>query len=347
MKETPNRVDNEIRALEDEMRRKYGKNSLNDLITPPSTYRSYVAPAFLRKLKPVLQWAAVALGLYYLFAPASYTVTLEGKLVAREMRRIDAKIGGEIVSVAKSNGDPVRVGEVIGRLYSATLHRETERLAAEVGVLETELQGLRQNLESEGELVGTYQRLFQAGDLARVQLSRQQIKAREAKNRLDVKEAELYERKIRLSNIQAQLVDEIIRSPFDGMIITPIEEKVNSLVREGESLGEVAFGGLQFEFGVKEDAVQSIALGQILAIDLEAFPGETFTAKVEEMRPIVHEENPKPWIKTYNVRVLASSVTPLPEGARIGMTARSRVAVKHRISRVMRWIQILKTRIKA
>lgn len=341
-----NGVEKEIRALEAEMRKRYRERAPTVLRPPDSVYRSYKVPPFWRKAKRMFQWGGALWVFYLLFFPAHESVLLEGRLIAREMRRIDAKVAGEVISLTKSNGDFVSKGEVIGRMHSPFLHQELARLRAEIEVLKTELGGIRTNLEIQEKLFASYRRLFYLGGISRMKLEIEKMKVKEAKTMgLDVKEAELRERGVRLRNLEARLRDEIIVSPFEGILTSPLEEKLHAQVREGETLAEGAFGGMLFEFRVREEAVRSIDAEQVVWVNLEAFPGKKLKGKVEEIRPIVFEDNPKPWIKAYNARILVSSLEPLPSGARLGMTAKSRIHLKHRRSPALAWLKEWKTRL--
>jgi multidrug efflux pump subunit AcrA (membrane-fusion protein) len=328
-----------LRVLEDEMKARYSEKAPSVLKPPEGVYRSYKVPPFWKKIKKNLQWGGLAFGLWFLFFPVKQQVPLEGKLIAHEMRVIDAKLDGELILITKSNGASIKKGELIGKLYNSLLHQERERLEAEILTLGTELAGLKQKSESLQSIYSRYKRLYDEGGLSSVEFDLQKIKTQEIENQFKVKEAEYRERKIRMANLEKRLADEVILSPVDGTITSPIAEKLNARVRENDSLCDVAVGGMRFEFKVKEEAVRSIDIGQILPINLEAFPGKTFKGKVDEIRPIVFEDSPKPWMKNCNARVLVSIVTALPAESRFGMTAKSRVRLKERTSRVSRWLR--------
>jgi len=344
------RIEAGIRALEEEMRERYGEHGQNggngsepSVLTPPEdkVYRSYEVPIFWKKTAKHLKLAGALLLLYFLFFPVSLSFPLNGKLIAREMRVIDSKLDGELVSVFKSGGEAVEEGEVIGRISSPALHGEKVRLEAEIAILQTELDGIQKSFEAGQRQFDTYKRLYEEGDLARLKFQDEEIKLKELENRFAVKEAEANERKIKLSNLEKKLEAEVIKSPITGVITSSIQEKLNSLFKEGEQIAEIAYGGMRFEFRVKEQAVRAIQIGQKVKIKLDAFPGKRIEGNVDDIRPIVIEDNPKPWEKVYNARILVSAHTPLPGEARVGMSAKSQILLKQRMSRFMMWFQNL------
>lgn len=328
-----------LRVLEDEMKARYNEKAPSVLKPPEGVYRSYKVPPFWKNLGKSLKWGGLVFVIYFLFFPVNQQVPLEGKLIAYEMRVIDVKLDGELISISKANGAVLKKGEEIGKIYNSSLHQERERLAAEIQTVKTELAGLKQKSESLQTIYSQYEHIYKKGWMGLDGLQLQKILTQEAESQYKVKEDEYRERKIRMANLEKRLADEVILSPFDGIITSPIAEKLNARVKENDSLCDVAVGGMRFEFKVKEAAVRSIDVGEILPISLEAFPGKMFKGKVDEIRPIVFEDSPKPWMKSYNARVLVSSVTALPAESKFGMTAKSRVQLKERISRISRWLR--------
>ncbi len=331
-------------ALEAEMRKRYAENEPS-VLKPPvdeaSIYRTSEATIFFKKMVKWLQWVGAILVLYVLFVPVSLSFPLRGKLIAREMRTLDAKTSGELILITKSNGDYVKEGDEIGRISNPYLHQEKKRLEAETQTIETELSGIARPLEIEQKKLATYTRLYEEGDLARLRLEEEEMRVEELAGRFAVKDAEVYEHKVRLSNLEKQLEGELIISPFSGVITSPIQDKLNSHIKEGENICDVAYGDMRFEFRVKEQAVRAIEIGQKVKIRLDAFPGLKIEGRVDDIRPIVIEDNPKPWLQAYNARILVSSLTTLPKEARLGMSAKSQIRLKQKMSRFEMWLQNL------
>lgn len=307
-------------------------------------YRSYVNPPLLIKLKSLLRWVVWVLIAFWLFFPSFQTIPIDGKVVASQMRKIDVKLDGEMVSIFKSNGSAVKKNEVIGKMRNTFLRNEQQRIEAEIKILEAESEALRQDLLGAEKILISYRRLFEGGDLPRIKLELQEREVQQSQNRLTIKQTEMNERKIRLDNLKTRLVNENILSPFEGIITSAIEEKEHAYLREGDTLCEIASGRKMLEFDVREEALQSLEIGQMINAKFEAFPSKTFYCQVKEIRPLVFEERPKPWLKTYNARVRAATLSPLPETARLGMTAKSQITLKQKANRISKWLQEWKDR---
>ena len=338
-------LEKEILKIEETARRQLGEKP-DIVVSPGSVYRTHKTTPLLRRASKALKYSAMVFVLYYIFFPVRHNAILDGKVIAKEMRWIDAKVDGELVLLAKSNGDIIRKGEEIGWIYSLPLHQEKDRLEAEIKVLIAQLGGLKKDIEYENGLVLRYKRLFDTGDISRIRLDEEEMKCRDIEAAISVKEAEIQERTVRLSNIKKSLKGEVVRSPFDGIITSSISEKLKSQVKIGDRLCDVAYGGMQFEFRAKEDVLSSIQVGQKLTLKIEAFPGMRLEGRVDEIRPIVMEDMPKPWMKVYNARILVSVAKTLPEGVRFGMTATSKLLLKNRMSNVSKLFYEWKTRIK-
>lgn len=338
-------IEKEIRKIGNKVKRQL-EEVPNVLKSPNLPYRMHKTTPLLRRASKTLKYFVMGFVVYYLFFPMQHSAILDGKLIAKEMRRIDAKVDGELVSLVKSNGDAIRKGEEIGRVYSLPLRQEKDRLDAEIKILIAQLDGLKKDIEYENGLVLRYKSLFDAGDISRIRLDQEEMKCRDIETAISVKEAQAQERIVNLSNIKKSLKGEVIRSPFDGIITSSIGERLKSQVKIGDRLCDVAYGGIQFEFRIKEDVIRSIQVGQKLTLKIEAFPGMRFEGRVDEIRPIIMEDMPKPWTKVYNARILVSVAKTLPEGVRFGMTAISRLLLKNRMSNVSKWLYEWNARMK-
>ena len=338
-------LEKEILKLEETARRQFDEIP-NILMPPKSVYRTHKTTPLLRRVFKALRYSAMVFALYYIFFPVRHNAILDGKVIAKEIRRIDAKVDGELVVLTKFNSNLVKKGEEIGRIYSLPLHQEKDRLGAEIGILMAQLSGLKNDIEYENGLVLQYKRLFAAGDISRMRLDEEEMKARDLDTAILVKKAEIQERTIRLSNIRKLLKGELICSPFDGVITSPIGERLRSQVKVGDHLCDISSGGMQFEFRVKENAIRSVQVGQKLTVRIEAFPGKSFEGTIDEIRPIVMEDSPRPWMKVYNARILVSGAKPFPESMRLGMTATSKIALKDRMSNASKWLYEWRERIR-
>ncbi len=338
-------LEKEIKKIEETARRQF-EEIPNILMPPKSAYRTPRITPLLRRSSKVLRYSAMAFALYYAFFPIKHSATLEGKLIAKEIRRIDAKVDGELVILTKFNSNSIKKGEEVGRIYSLSLHQEKDRLEAEIKILMAQLSGLKNDIEYENVMVLQYKKLFVAGDISRMRLDQEEMKARDFEAAILVKEAEVQEKTVKLSNIKKSLRGELIRSPFDGVITSPIGERLRSQVKIGDHLCDISSEEMQLEFRVKENAISSIRAGQKMIVRIEAFPGKSFEGTIDEIRPIVIEDLPKPWMKVYNARILVSGAKPFPESVRLGMTATTKIALKDRMSNVSKWLYEWRERIR-
>lgn len=300
-------------------------------------YRTFPTSGVWQRLKKPLRWSVPSLLFCFLFFPMRHTVVLAGKVVPRDTVTIDARVGGVVLAVETANGATVRKGDVLVRIRDTAMAQEEARLQAEREVLREQLKGLKDEREEIGKQVSMHTQLYEAGEISRVALSVHETEFRKIENRLKIKEAELVGLNVRLRQTKENQESGTVISPVDGIVTTPIKQLLSTTLLEGEPVCEIAAGGWQFEFDVKENVFSSIELGSVLPIKLSAFPSDNIRARVDEIRPIVYEDRPQPWIKSNNARIVLSLVTPSPEGLRLGMTAKSSVLAKTRKIRLWRW----------
>ncbi len=113
-----------------------------------------------------------------------------------------------------------------------------------------------------------------------------------------------------------------VRAPISGTI-TSIPVRVGSKVQQGQPVARMATTGeLELRTHVAERYIGRLELGQSAEVQLAAFPGETFAARVIELSPVVD-----PATRTMEVKLEFES----PDARlRPGMFARVRIITEER-----------------
>jgi HlyD family secretion protein len=132
-----------------------------------------------------------------------------------------------------------------------------------------------------------------------------------------------------LQNIQAQLNDTKVTSPFDGVVLkkyADIGSFVSPSVAGGSgsssssSILMIASDRLQVVVNLSEAQIAQVKLGQTVTIKADAVPGEKFTGKVEQIAP---QATVSQNVTSFEVRVDVSGAAAL----RVGMNVDAEFAV--------------------
>ena len=191
------------------------------------------------------------------------------------LRTVTAWVGGRIDRLhVSATGEQVKRGQAIATLYSP-----------EVYSAHFDLLGARQQLE----------RLEQGATPSAIEAARAALSAaRDRLRLLGVPDAELSTME-RASKPSERIR---IRSPFSGTVIERLATQ-GSYVNTGTGLYRIAnLSRLWVQLDAYESDLGSLDVGQSVALDLEALPGQPFEGKVTFVDPVLDEKT-----RTARVRI--------------------------------------------
>lgn len=192
----------------------------------------------------------------------SQEIIAVGSLRSTESVSLSSEIAGRLVKINFREGQPVEKGTLLFELDDSIYRAEVEQARAALTLSE-------RNNE-------------RAVDL----FSRKLVSTRErdeAAAKLDVDRASL-------QLAQARAAKTRIRAPFDGIVglraVSP-----GDYVNPGQALAPLEqISALKVDFRLSEAALSRIAVGQVLNLEVDAYPGETFPGKVYAIDPSLAEE---------------------------------------------------------
>ena len=182
----------------------------------------------------------------------SRTISAVGSLRANESVTIRPEVPGKLEKVHFEEGQRVAAGTPLFTLDASLVRAEVREWEANVG--KSQRDTTRAQELSERKLI--------------------------AQQDLDAKRSELAVNQARLSSAKTRLAKTVITAPFAGVVglrqVSPGE-----YVEAGQALVDlVQLDPLKLEFRVPEIHLGKIATGQVVAVELDAFPGEKFPGTV-------------------------------------------------------------------
>ncbi len=221
-------------------------------------------------------------------------VTAVGSLVSNESVVLRPEIAGRILRISFRDGEAVQRGAVLVELDSAVQRAELQQARAKLTLAQA-------NSRRTEDL---FERKFVS------QSSRDNARA----------ELDLARAGVDLA--QARLDRTLIRAPFAGVLgirsVSP-----GDFVQDGDALINLEdIAALKLDFRLPELYLDRVQLGQVLEMVSDVLPGETFTARVEAIDPLVDAQGRA-------VRLRASLANP---GGRLrpGVFVRVRVVLAER-----------------
>jgi len=210
------------------------------------------SPAFV--VAPVLVPAIVVKG-----ESLPQTLDAIGSLEAVEQVMLSSEIAGRIVAIYFSSGSQVRAGTALAQLYDAP-----DRADRAVALSRARFSQLQYRRSQELVPIGA-----------------------EASQMLDQHEAEWAQAKSTVAQIDARLVQKVIRAPFSGQLGL---RKINlgQYVQAGDPVATLTnLDALYVNFTVPQQSLALLQPGQTVEVRSDAFPTRHFIARLVAIEPVV------------------------------------------------------------
>jgi membrane fusion protein (multidrug efflux system) len=203
------------------------------------------------------------------------TVTGIGTLEASSRIQVRPDASGYIRDIAFQRGTQVEAGQVLFRIDKDELVPRLQAAEAELGAVQNKLQRAQR----------TYRRILalrrqEAGTVDELDEARTQYQT--LQDRRDRLEAQV-------QLLKEQIQDTSIRAAVDGVVSDPMVD-IGDFVKRGRHLATlVSQSALEVRFRVGQQAMGQVRTGQDVRLSIDAWPDETFTAKVVYIAPSIDE----------------------------------------------------------
>lgn len=271
--------------------------------------------------------ALLVLAVGVAICPYPLYVTSECLILPTERVKLRPTVGGIIDEILVDEGQEVKQGQIVAKLDGRELRAKKREAEAELERLSAELERLRhgsrpEELEQQRAVVAARasDAAFAASEARRRQLmlesgveSRQQVEEgrrnlrmkreahaeakaglrllRAGSRREDIaaKEAQLAGARAQLELVDDQLERLLLRSPIDGVVLTPrFRERLHERVEAGGLACEIASTRvMRAEIMVPEREADTIRVAMPAVIKVESYPTRPFVGEVNFIAPAV------------------------------------------------------------
>jgi HlyD family secretion protein len=251
----------------------------------------------------VLALVGVGAGAYYMNRPAKEpdvrtapvtrgdivdVVAATGTLEAVTTVQVGTQVGGIIQELYADFNSIVKKGQVIARLDPTLLQTNIEQQRANVTRSEADLDRLKVALDDAQQKLDRAKALFDKNLLPRTDLDTAQVNVQSAKAQIKSSEAALVQAKSQLNTAEVNMAHTVITAPIDGIVISRAVEP-GQTVNAGMSAPTLYvlaadLTKMQVNANIDEADVGRMRPGQNVTFRVDAFPNETFTGAVEQVR---------------------------------------------------------------
>lgn len=231
----------------------------------------------------------------------SASLNASGYIVAQRKAAIASKGTGRLVFLGVVEGDQVKKNQIIARLENDDILAQLDEAKANLKLVEADIISLKNNYEREKEL------------FEKKLSSEQSLELAEAGYKRILASAEII--KARIKQLEVALENTIIRSPFDGTILTKNAEVGEIVAPFGGGINSKTavvtvadMNSLLVETDVSESNIEKIKPNQDCQIVLDAYPEKSYQGYVFKIVPTADRSKAtvlvKVGFKDYDSRVL-------------------------------------------
>ena len=198
-------------------------------------------------------------------------ISFTGELVPSEVVEIVARFDGDLESVLVRAGQAVRRGDPLARYKAREVRGAWEAAQAE-------LQAAQANLSAAESAVRRAKRLVAAGAAAPAELETAEAQHKAAEAAVRAAQAAL-----NTAEEDAEKLD--VPSPIDGIVSKTYVHSGDRTAVGDRVLQLVDTRTLELSATVPSEALPSVQPGTPIEFHIDAFPGETFTGRVDRLNP--------------------------------------------------------------
>jgi HlyD family secretion protein len=251
----------------------------------------------------VLALVGVGAGAYYMNRPVKEpdvrtapvsrgdivdAVAATGTLEAVTTVQVGTQVGGIIQELYADFNSIVKKGQVIARLDPTLLQTNIEQQRANVTRSEADLDRLKVTLADAQQKLDRSKALVAKSLLPQSDLDAAQVNVQSAQAQIKSSEAALVQAKSQLNTAEVNLAHTVITAPIDGIVISRAVEP-GQTVNAGMSAPTLYvlaadLTKMQVNANIDEADVGRMRPGQVVTFRVDAFPNDTFTGSVEQVR---------------------------------------------------------------
>jgi RND family efflux transporter MFP subunit len=213
-------------------------------------------------------------------------VLVVGNLIGAATVEAVPKINGRLDTVNVKLGDPVRRGQIIAKVEDREIQEQVKQAEAQFNVSratirqrEADLKLAQTNLERNKSL------------LDRQLLPRQTFDDTEARHQaalaqVDLAKAQFEQASSRLDELRINLGNTVIASPVDGFVGKRFLDPGGFVGPNTPVASLVDIRSVRMVANLVEKDVKRVTVGTPAAVEVDAFPGETFEGRVSRVAPV-------------------------------------------------------------
>jgi RND family efflux transporter MFP subunit len=219
-------------------------------------------------------------------APVAEQILVVGNLIGAATVEIVPKVNGRLETISVKLGDSVRRGHTLARVEDSEIREQVRQAEASFQVSQATIR------QREADLKLAKTNLDRSRSLVDRQLLPQQTyddneaRYQAAVAQLDLARAQFEQAKARLDELKITLANTRINSPVDGFVGKRFVDPGAFVGPNSPIVSVVDIRTVRMVANLVEKDVKRVPAGTSAAVEVDAFPGETFAGRVSRVAPV-------------------------------------------------------------
>ena len=246
--------------------------------------------------------------------PISRFVAVSGTLAAQEQADVAAEIAGRIIATPVERGTRISAGGALVQISDAEVQAQADEAAANAAQIEArlgvagggtfdvervpEVANARASSELAQAEFARARMLVEKKLLAQADFDRSRAQAEAsgrqyeiARNGSEQQYQSLLAARARLALARKALADTVVRAPFDGVVDQRLVSVGDYVTRGTKVASVMRISPMRVELTVPGQYISAVAAGRAVSLEVDAYPGRTFTGRVRFVSPAVKEDS--------------------------------------------------------
>jgi RND family efflux transporter MFP subunit len=220
-------------------------------------------------------------------APMADVVTVVGNLEGDASVEVSSKVNGRLEEVAVRIGDRVAKGSVLARVESRELEEQVRQAEASFEVGRATVRQREADLKFAQTNLDRTRSLFERQLLPRQTLDDADARHQSAQAQLDLARAQFTQAQARLEELKITLASTEIKSPVDGFVGRRLLDPGAFVSPNTPVVAVVAIDRVRLVANIVEKDLRRVRVGSAADVEVDAFPGETFSGRVARVAPVL------------------------------------------------------------
>ena len=216
------------------------------------------------------------------------TVEATGTLEAVTTVQVGTQVSGAIKMLYADYNSRVKKGQIVAELEPSLFQTQVDQAQATVARLQADVDRARVDVEDTQVKLRRANELWDKELIARTDLETAQAAARQAEASLKAAQAQVAQSRASLSQAEVNLGHTVIRAPIDGVVISRNVDVGQTVAASMSApiLFVIAndLSQMRVNARVDEADIGRVRAAQAVSFKVDAYPGETFTGTVSQVR---------------------------------------------------------------